>query len=255
MPSAKRAEKTESLPRVPEGPRSADSAERAYWAIRKDLVEFRVKPEERINEVHLARTLHLSRTPIREALNRLASEGFVVLSPNKGFYFRGLDIDDLIDLFELRMIVETGGFALLCERADDAGIKRLREFWTTAQTRYPDRNADEILDLDEHFHLMIAELSGNPEIVRHLTGINARIRFIRRVQIEHDPLMSSLFADHTAIVEAAERRDAVAGCAILKTHISMSVAEAQAALKEALLKLFTGDTSTPKRRRSHVPSL
>ena len=60
--------------------RSADSSERAYHTIRKLLVEFRLKPEERINEVQLSRSLGLSRTPVREALNRLASEGFVTLT-------------------------------------------------------------------------------------------------------------------------------------------------------------------------------
>jgi DNA-binding GntR family transcriptional regulator len=232
--------------------RAADSAERAYREIRRQLVEFKVKPDERINEVRLARMLDLSRTPIREALNRLASEGFVVFAPNRGFFFRGLDIDDLIDLFEMRMIVETGAFALMCERADDAGLERLKAFWAEAQRNYRRSDPDEILDLDENFHLLIAELSGNPEIVRQLGALNARIRFIRRVQIEHAPQHKSLVDDHGRIVEAAARRDVAGGVAVLKTHISMTVADAQAALKEALLKLFVPETKPPARRRSRA---
>ncbi|GGE05916.1 GntR family transcriptional regulator [Aureimonas endophytica] len=246
MSEEKPKRKTPSLTRVAE--RSADSAERAYHAIRRELVEFRIPPKERINEVHLARDLQLSRTPIREALNRLASEGFVTFSPNRGFFFRGLDIEDLIDLFEMRMIVETGAFALLCERADAEGLARLEAFWTEAKHRYAARDADEILDLDEKFHILLAELSGNPEIVRVLTALNARIRFIRRVQIEHDPLMSSLVEDHSAIVAAALARDGAGGIEILRRHISMTVADAKIALKEALLRLFTAEAPRPERR-------
>ena len=230
-------------------PRPADSAERAYRAIRKQLVEFKIRPEERINEVQIARMLELSRTPIREALNRLASEGFVVPAPNRGFFFRGLDIGDLIDLFEMRMIVETGAFALLCERADDAGLERLAAFWANAKARYAFRDADEILELDEGFHLLVAELTGNPEIVRHLNGLNARIRFVRRVQIAHIPEHKDVVGDHSRIVEAAQRRDAGEGIAVLKTHISMTAIEARAALKEALLQSYVDNGPKHERPR------
>ena len=218
--------------------RAADSAERAYRAIRQQLVEFKMRPEERINEVQLAQALELSRTPVREALNRLASEGFVVFAPNKGFYFRGLDIDDLVDLFEVRAIIETGAFTLTCERADPLGVDRLRAFWEDAHRRYAANNADEILELDEAFHVGLAELAGNPEIVRQLTSVNARIRFIRRVQIENAPNHTGLVEDHSRIVRALQARDAAAGTAVLREHISMTFAEARAALKEALLKVF-----------------
>ena len=227
--------------------RPADSADRAYRQIRKQLIEFKIRPEERINEVHLARALELSRTPVREALNRLASEGFVLFRPNRGFYFRSLDIGDLLDLFEMRMIVETGAFALLCARVDDEGLTRLRTYWEDAKLRYARKDGDEILDLDEGFHILMAELSGNPEIVRNLHGLNARIRFIRRVQIEHSP--HDLLDSHNRIVDAAGRRAADEGVALLKAHISMTVADAQAALKEALLQLFVTDT-----RRSSQPA-
>lgn len=228
--------------------RSADSAERAYRTIRRELVEFRIRPKERINEVHIARDLQLSRTPVREALNRLASEGFVTFSPNRGFFFRDLDIDGLVDLFEIRMVVETGAFALSCERAEDADIRAVDAFWIEAKERYGRRDADEILEMDEKFHLMLAELSGNPEIVAHLTALNARIRFIRRIQIVHAPLMDSLLADHSAIVAAALRRDAAEGCRLLRAHISMTVADARIALKEALLRLYTNDGDKIERR-------
>ena len=220
--------------------RSADSAERAYKAIRKDLIEFKIRPEQRINEVQFAKSLELSRTPIREALNRLASEGFVLFQPNKGFFFRGLDIGDLLDLFEMRAIIEKAAFALLCARADDQGLWQLGAFWTEAKVRYGVGDRDEILDLDEAFHVSMAELSGNPEIVRQLRALNARIRFVRRMQIEHSP-KDALLESHSALVDAALRRDCEGGMQLLQDHISLTVTQAQQVLKEALLTAFVTD--------------
>ncbi|MGO4669983.1 GntR family transcriptional regulator [Bosea sp. 2RAB26] len=247
--------KTAKAPTVKAAPprRAADSAERAYRAIRQQLVEFKMRPEERINEVHLAQMLELSRTPVREALNRLASEGFVVFTPNRGFYFRGLDIDDLVDLFEMRSIIETGAFALACERVDQAGIERLQAFWEDARRRYANNDPDEILELDEAFHVHVAELAGNPEVVRQLIGVNARIRFIRRVQIENGPQHSSLVGDHSRIVQALAERDAAKGIEILRAHISLTFAEARSVLKDALLKIFVPEESGSVRRRARVP--
>ncbi|WP_066469523.1 GntR family transcriptional regulator [Bosea sp. WAO] len=232
--------------------RAADSAERAYKAIRQQLVEFKMRPAERINEVHLAQMLDLSRTPVREALNRLASEGFVVFTPNRGFCFRGVDIDDLLDLFEMRSIIETGAFALACERADEAGIARLQAFWADARVRYENKDPDEILELDEGFHVHLAELANNPEIVRQLIGVNARIRFVRRVQIENGPQHWSLVEDHSRIVQAIVDRDRDRGIEILRSHISLTFAEARAVLKEALLKIFLPEQSAPRSGRARA---
>lgn len=234
-----------------EGRRSADSSERAYNTIRKLLVEFKLKPDERLNEVQLSRSLGVSRTPIREALNRLASEGFVSLTPNRGFFVRSLSTEGLIDLYELRSIIECAAFRLMCERADDAQIARLTAYWAGIVDGYQDNPPDEILIKDERFHLLIAELSGNPELANQLAAINARIRFIRRIQIErtHDPRQVS---SHSEIVAAAVRRDAERGVQLLRDHIEMTVSATQEALKDALLKVYTATDSmvSGRRRRS-----
>lgn len=230
--------------------RSADSGEKAYEVIRKQLVEFRLKPDQRINEMALAKELGFSRTPIREALNRLASEGFVALTPNRGFFFKALDIDTLLDLYELRAIIECGGYALMCERASDADLARFKAFWDGIKENYTTRNPDEILRLDEGFHLLIAELSGNPEIFNQLLAINARIRFIRRIQIQHKSHDQNQANAHQEIVDAAIARDAAGGIGLLKAHLVMTVSAAQRALKDALLNVYMDSAKPPQRRRA-----
>lgn len=234
--------------------RSADGSERAYNTIRKLLIEFKLKPEERINEVHLSRMLGVSRTPIREALNRLASEGFVSLTPNRGFFVRSLSTEGLLDLYELRSIIECAAFRLMCDRADDDQIDRLRSYWDAIVDSYRDHHPDVILAEDEGFHLLIAELSGNPELVNQLSAINARIRFIRRIQIEHRTHDKRQVASHSSIVDAAVRRDVEGGVELLRQHIEMTVSATQQALKDALLKVFSPSEPTARRQRGRARS-
>lgn len=209
--------------------RSADSSARAYGAIRKLLVEFKLKPEERINEVHLARSLGVSRTPIREALKRLASVGFVSLTPIRGFFVRSLNAEGMIDLYEMLSIIERAAFRLMCERATDEQISRLRSYWEGIVDDYQDHPPDVILVEDEGFHLLIATLAGNPELVNYLETFNARIRFIRRIQIEHHTHDKRSIDTHSLIVDTAVRRDASDGVELLRNHIEMTISATQEA--------------------------
>ncbi len=216
--------------------RAADSAGRAYAAIRQWIIEFKLKPEQRVNELKLAEALSLSRTPVREALNRLASEGFLVFTPNRGFFCRSLDIADLIAVYEVRSILERGSFELACQRAPNAGIAALARSWAEALIRFRRGDPDELLSLDEAFHRQLAELSGNSEIVRRITAIHARIRFVRR--ISHDPPEPRRIAEHSRIVAALKARNAELGTRILAQHIALSVEDARLVLKEALFRLY-----------------
>ncbi len=226
--------------------RAADSADRAYTAIRQWIIEFKLKPEERVNELKLAEALALSRTPVREALNRLASEGFLVFAPNRGFFCRSLDIADLIAVYELRSILERGSFELACQRASNAAITAFARSWADALVRYRRGDPDDRLRLDESFHRQLAELSGNDEIVRRIMAIHARIRFVRR--IGNEPPQPRRLAEHTRIVAALKARNAALGTRILAEHILLSVEDAQHVLKEALFRLYVSEAAPLGRR-------
>ena len=85
---------------------SVSHAERLYSAIRDMTIAYRIKPGERLNEVELARQLGGSRTPLREALNRLAAEGFLTFRRSQGFYCREFKPREIHELYQLRSIIE-----------------------------------------------------------------------------------------------------------------------------------------------------
>lgn len=221
-------------------PRAADSVNRVYAAIQRMAVNFEFRPEQRINEVELAAHLKVSRTPVREALNRLVIEGLITLVPNKGFFCRPFDAEQIMSLFEVRAALERLAVELAAERADDAGIDALIAFWTEVRAHGGAMTPDELTDRDEAFHIRIAQLAGNPEVVRMLEGINARIRFVRRIEIENPSRRATTFDEHLAIAEALKARDRELAVRRMSEHIAVSVSDAVAAMKEGLARIYMG---------------
>ena len=157
-------------------PVKQSSAERAYEHLRQMIMTYQFLPGEKINERALAMQLEASRTPLREALNRLVSEGLVTATTNEGFACRPLDPKEIFDLYELRAMMESQGARLATERASKAEIAKL-ELLLEAAT--PQDQHAELVDRDVQFHEMIAELSGNHELLHSLQTINTRVYFIR----------------------------------------------------------------------------
>lgn len=96
-----------------------------YEALRAKAVSHAFLPGERLNEVELAKELRVSRTPLREALYRLGTEGFLRSVAGKGFFFRELDPKELFDLYELRSSVELAAVRLAVQRATEAQVDAL----------------------------------------------------------------------------------------------------------------------------------
>ena len=158
------------------------SADRVYDQLKLMAVTYQFRPGERINEVDLSRQLSISRTPVREALNRLAAEGFLTSVTNRGFFGRKLDAKEILDLYEHRCLLEQAIVRLACERASDDELEELVRFVEGSQAD-PAQQPLEVLRDDEEFHLRIARLTRNAELVRSLSAINSRIHFVRWIDL------------------------------------------------------------------------
>ncbi len=209
-----------------------------YEQIRDQIIKFRFYPGQRINEVTLSNALSVSRTPVREALQRLELEGFLSFSKNHGFTFKGMDTKDIFSLFEARSIIEKGAIEIGCERASDEEIAAIAHFHETHMEKGKARTPDSILAYDEELHMMIARLAHNPEIERHLSLINRRIRFVRRIKITRGELNYDLHTSHSGIIEAIAKRDKLAAGTLMSQHIQMSMTDAHDVMKQALIEIY-----------------
>jgi DNA-binding GntR family transcriptional regulator len=233
--------RSREVARRPErSPRAADSVDRVYAMIKEFAIDYRFRPGEKINEVELAAQLAVSRTPVRAALNRLERDGFVVSVPNKGFYARGLTPEAVRDLYELRAAIERAAFVLACARATDTEIKATVNAWEEHCTLKGERSWAKIAIADETFHMSLAKLSNNSQIIQALEGICSRIRFFRRIDLETMPRRSYSYREHAEIIHALRRRDAVGGAALVEKHITLSSAHAMEVATLGIARIFFG---------------
>ncbi|WP_350334554.1 GntR family transcriptional regulator [Coralliovum pocilloporae] len=217
--------------------RQPSSVDRIYEQVRLMAASFEIKPDERINEGALARTLGASRTPVREALNRLVAEGFLTFQTGKGFFCRSLDPDEILDLYEVRAAIECEAARLACQRASDEAIADLSAYLDGVEKDYSgDLEPKELVGIDECFHLKLARLSGNEELVRMLDNINARIRYIRWIDMEDRRTVTP--TDHRAIVESIQTRAPDQAADAMRRHIERRSEEATSAVRRAYSQLY-----------------
>jgi DNA-binding GntR family transcriptional regulator len=220
----------------------------ALYARLKELtVNFGIRPGERINEVALARDFETSRTPLREALNRLVAERLIDFRPGKGFFCRDLAPQSVFELYELREVIETTTVRAACKRASDTEIARLHESLHDGGLDYVGKTIREVTEADEAFHIGIASIAGNREMVRELQNINERIRFIRWIDMSSRVLETK--SEHKRIMRAIEQRDSAAAAAAMHRHIVKRMDQIVAAVKEGYSNLYVSGPQEPFQRR------
>lgn len=213
------------------------TVEALYEKLKALAVTYGLRPGERINEVALARQFNVSRTPLREALNRLMVEGFLSRTAKKGFVRRQLDPKEIYDLYEFRRALETAVIHFACARATDAQLEHLVAFVDASKDEGDeDSKALRFLKLDEEFHERLAGLSGNAEIVAQLKNLNSRIHFFRWVDMQSR--RRSTQNEHRAVVEALQARDAGKAEKLLAAHISRRLDQIVEVVKAGFAEIY-----------------
>lgn len=216
---------------------SESVVDRVYGELRSMAIRFEFKPGERLHEGDLAKRLGVSRTPLREALHRLNIEGFLRISPGRGFFCRELDAQEIFDLYELRKSLEVAAVRLAAERASDADMETLYNALDDAGLIATDSAEIEQVELDETFHERLMMLSGNAEMLHVLRNVNARIRFVRRTDMTIANRISTQ-QEHRLVLDCLRKRDADGAAAILTQHIDRRIDRINAAIKEGFAQIY-----------------
>jgi DNA-binding GntR family transcriptional regulator len=211
--------------------------ERVYEKLKALSISFELLPGDRINEIELSERLGVSRTPLREALNRLTSEGFLTMTPGKGFFRRPLDAKEIFDLYELRQRIETAAAPLAIARATEEAIAEIRAFLDVSRADIPTRTITELVALDESFHERLMALSDNGEMLRILRNLNARIRFVRWIDMENGRRHRTQ-SEHLAIIDAVAARDCESAVALLNGHIERRLDQIVAVIREGYSRIY-----------------
>ena len=214
-----------------------------FTTLRDMAISYQLRPGEKVSEIALAQRLGVSRTPVREALTRLVNDGFL-LPASRGFVRKPLDVQETLDLYEARVAIECACLALAIARASDAEIAEAAAYLAGSQQVPPDTPVERLVELDEGFHLRIADMAGNAELRRVLVNINERIRFIRWIDMEKVG-RDSTQKEHRAILKALKARDAAASDRLLREHIGHRQDQVVEAITRGLAKIYLG-THAPR---------
>jgi DNA-binding GntR family transcriptional regulator len=199
-------------------------ADRAYQEIKQLIFDFVLLPGDRFSESDLVDRLQVSRTPLRQALQRLQREGFLMVFPKSGWQVSPLDFEVFDQLYDFRVLLESHAVTKLCEMEDRPVLKQLAADWlVTPDERHP---ISAMVDkLDEGFHSSLVHAVGNAEMTRVHDDITERIRIIRRLDFTSAARVQVTYEEHARIIRAITRRRADEARRLLCAHIEQSKLE------------------------------
>jgi DNA-binding GntR family transcriptional regulator len=197
-------------------------ADQAYDEIKKRIFDFELMPGDRLSESELAQQIDISRTPLRQALQRLQHGGFVEAIPKVGWLIPPLNFEKFDELYDFRVLIECHAVHALCtSEKNRSRLHKLSRVWqVSAKERLQDPKKVGVLD--EAFHYQIVECTGNGEMLRTYREITERMRIIRRLDFSKPERIGATYDEHAKILTAIQERREDEAQHLLRTHIEQS---------------------------------
>ena len=192
----------------------------AYERI-KQLIQTQVfKPGTFVSERELAARMSMSKTPVRSALERLQTEGFVQISPQQGAVVRESSLHEIVDMIDFRVALESYVLRRLVGRLTHRQTQRLGENLKQQEWVVEAHDVRRCTQLDAEFHLMFCEFLGNQEIMRVMRSLRDRqFRTVLRIFTQDVARVRASYLEHVAIADAIELGDGDQAVERLVTHL------------------------------------
>lgn len=207
--------------------RSEDAYRRLKDAIRKGSLP----PGTRVREVEIAERFGISRTPAREAIRRLESEGLISFLPRHGAVISKLDHQETMELYDLREILEGSAAGFAARHASAAEIEELQELVQSEPQHATD--TDQLADLNQLFHSALYRAAHNRFLERALIGLRDSMALLGGTSLVVKGRFETAHAEHLAIVSAVAERDQASAERAAREHIRNA--------QRARLKLMRAD--------------
>ena len=205
-------------------------SERAYTQLRDRIVTLRLAPGEALREDELMSELGIGRTPLREAIKRLALENLVAVQPRSGTYVTGVDAADIVHISEVRAELEAQAAGLASLRIAGAARERAEALLARLRSGGVD-DADALMRLDEEIHRVVWEGSGNPYLAETLERYFALSLRVWYVVLDRVPGLGTTVFDHARLLEAVLAGDADEARALMREHVEEFEREIMAAFE------------------------
>ncbi len=209
-----------------------------YASLSERILGLQYPPGHRLTEEALCAEFGVSRSPVREALGMLGENGLVDKKARRGYTVRRLDLREIEELYDVRLVLEVAVIERLCAAGmDEAELERLERYWRRLYEGLP-AMAEGLADSDEEFHATLARSAGNLVLEQMLRFVDKRIHFVRLADITSPERLEVTCLDHLSILAAIRERDVVRGSAALRRNIEWGRRNVESALKEALIRAY-----------------
>ncbi|RWI16170.1 MAG: GntR family transcriptional regulator [Mesorhizobium sp.] len=197
---------------------SATAEEEAYRHLQRAVRLGRYRPGERLIPEEIAAEIGMSRMPVREAFRRLASDGLVVLRPNRGCVVAGLTVDELYEIFEIRSVLEGLAVRLAMPRIDEEELEDLERLLDRMERASQSGSSDWVVRHQE-FHGRICALSQRPKLIHQISALHAVIEPYMRIWFDYVEKPLTAREEHAAVIAALRSGDAGQAEQVMQEHI------------------------------------
>lgn len=187
--------------------------------LRDMIIEGDLSPGTRLHEGQLGEQLGVSRTPLREAIKYLASEGLVELVPSRGAVVKRFSAKDVHDMLTVLQTLEELAGKLACEAASDAGIAEVRALHDEMVRRYKVGDRLQYYKLNQQIHSAIVQLAENAALADMHAVLQTRLKRIRFIGHEGPEKWAAAVAEHDEMIAALEARDKAKLSEVLGRHL------------------------------------
>ena len=193
--------------------------ELAYRRFKQALVTLSYKPGEYLNTAQVMNDLDMGRTPINQAIHRLANEGLLQVVPRKGVMVSPLSMDDALELIEVRLANEMLCMQLASQRITERQIATLTELNRQIEAASQERDRVRMMTLDHEFHQELAQIAGNNMLADILSVLHARAQRFWASTLSREGHMREVIDEHRAIIAALAAQDSAAAAEAAQAHI------------------------------------
>jgi len=213
------------IPLVKEGRVLAD------WvtaSLREAILHGYFEPGEKLDQDRIAEELEVSRTPVREAMRRLESEGFVEVRPHHGAFIAKVSQQDIREVYEIRRLLEAEVVRQVTPLMPESVLDELDRSLTETEVQFEAGDSAQHFESDVYFHETLAGFVENELLKEVLDGLTNRISIVRRfAQLQPGPHLVESFKEHRAILQAMRQRDSEEAAERMGLHLVNSAVRIQ----------------------------
>lgn len=193
----------------------------AYEVLRQSILNGTLSPGVRLTQNDVATQLSLSTTPVREALRRLAGEELVRIDAHRGAIVRGLDLEELKEIYELRMLLEPLGVRKAVLNITETDLAEAEALHAKMEDH---SDMDVWSQWNREFHAIFARAADSPNLIRILRGLrDSAVRYVRWSQVVDPDYAITANDEHRQLVEAVRRQDADRAAEIERVHLEKTL--------------------------------